>query len=285
MTSTRRVANGLPSNPRAMRLAGPATSTVSASGRPEHRRALSQSHSIGQEMRRDIKPRDVKTESRERAHHSHAQHNLSRVNPRLSSDSSSTSSSTSSESSAFWVRDHHSRASSRTTVRSDENWDYQLAESKQGPYPNITASETSSTFAESEYGYVWNRVTAVASVLTQEVSRVWTTGLGTGDDDFVEDDAHLNRVMRAYHLSKARIPQELPDWLFNERERGQGRFDLHNNGYSTTTAAEDRQRSIGADATTKHLENRSMTGQAKLSGTERLKQMRSVRQNGPSGRF
>jgi len=31
--------------------------------------------------------------------------------------------------------------------------------------------------------------------------------------------SHLVRVMKAYHLAKARHPSDLPDWLFDERER------------------------------------------------------------------
>ena len=36
----------------------------------------------------------------------------------------------------------------------------------------------------------------------------------------MEDDHHLLKVMRAYHLNKARTREELPDWLFDEKERG-----------------------------------------------------------------
>lgn len=35
-----------------------------------------------------------------------------------------------------------------------------------------------------------------------------------------EDDSHLLKVMRAYHLSKVKNPSDLPDWLFSARERG-----------------------------------------------------------------
>ena len=40
----------------------------------------------------------------------------------------------------------------------------------------------------------------------------------------MEDDSHLLKVMRAYHLNKAQTRDELPDWLFDEKERG--RFAL-----------------------------------------------------------
>jgi hypothetical protein len=32
-------------------------------------------------------------------------------------------------------------------------------------------------------------------------------------------DSHLIRAMRAYHLEKAKDPSDLPDWLFSEQER------------------------------------------------------------------
>ena len=180
--------------------------------------------------------------------------------------------------------------------------------------------------SHTESGYVWNRVTEVANVLTQEVTRVWAAGLGTADagvegtyDRIIsmfistncppEDDGHLARVMRAYHLSKARTPNELPDWLFSARERGlgQGRFEAtsHNNSQERSSVAQqtEQERRKRADihhsdlniingTRTKNMnrlpENmRPVVAQGKLSGTERLKQMRNLRQNGsaPSNRF
>jgi len=84
-----------------------------------------------------------------------------------------------------------------------------------------------SAFASyTDTGLVWTRVTEAASALTQEVSKVWATGislapLGNGEDEDTQGgESHLTKVMRAYHLSKARTPAELPEWLFSERERG-----------------------------------------------------------------
>ncbi|KAG2157062.1 hypothetical protein DEU56DRAFT_874688 [Suillus clintonianus] len=68
---------------------------------------------------------------------------------------------------------------------------------------------------------VWNRVAAAASVLTVNVNKAWYSRIGTseGEETAPGRDSHLIRVMKAYHLAKARHPSDLPDWLFDERER------------------------------------------------------------------
>jgi hypothetical protein len=86
---------------------------------------------------------------------------------------------------------------------------------------------------------IWNRVAAAASVLTINVNKTWYSRIVTSDEEggctsigtfrcllkfsIIETapgrDSHLIRVMKAYHLAKARHPSDLPDWLFDERER------------------------------------------------------------------
>jgi len=142
-------------------------------------------------------------------------------------------------------------------------------------------------------GYVWSRVTEVANVLTQEVTKVWATGLGNDE----EGESHLINVMRAYHLSKARTPSELPEWLFSERERGQGgllRLDPRNEGSKVKAEpiqpAERRNRpEMTYQDDTSHLGTQSKSirtamplGQANVSGADRLKQMRSLRRMAPT---
>jgi hypothetical protein len=68
---------------------------------------------------------------------------------------------------------------------------------------------------------IWNRVAAAASVLTVNVNKAWYSRIGTSEEEETAPgrDSHLIRVMKAYHLAKARHPSDLPDWLFDERER------------------------------------------------------------------
>ncbi|KAG1890954.1 hypothetical protein F4604DRAFT_1949293 [Suillus subluteus] len=68
---------------------------------------------------------------------------------------------------------------------------------------------------------IWNRVAAAASVLTVNVNKAWYSRIVASDEEETAPgrDSHLIRVMKAYHLAKARHPSDLPDWLFDERER------------------------------------------------------------------
>ncbi|OAX44610.1 hypothetical protein K503DRAFT_678223, partial [Rhizopogon vinicolor AM-OR11-026] len=70
---------------------------------------------------------------------------------------------------------------------------------------------------------VWDRVAAAASTLKVNVNKAWTSTIDTSEEGDVETspggDSHLVRVMKAYHLAKARHPSDLPDWLFDERQR------------------------------------------------------------------
>lgn len=117
-----------------------------------------------------------------------------------------------------------------------------------------------------------------------------------------EDESHLTRVMRAYHLSKARTPAELPDWLFSERERGQGGLlrssdkpDSHGDGGQgqsvSSQPVQRRNRPAYGDSTVSLGERsrqkqdaqgtatKPLVAQAKLSGSDRLKQLRELRRN------
>ncbi|KAF9564681.1 hypothetical protein CPC08DRAFT_815883 [Agrocybe pediades] len=294
-SSTRRAPVGLPSNPRnAPRLAGPVTTNPHAE---PHRTslAMSQQRPIDTRLRRDPRPVVRANDGSERVQHSiqrRDQHIGSR-NPRLSGESTTTTSSSSSETSSTCSRGNHSRASSRTTVRSDQDQDEQYTEVNQGSRSKDVRVPIASSNENTDAGYVWNRVTEVANVLTQEVTRVWAAGLGGADADYEEDDSHLTRVMRAYHLSKARTPNELPDWLFSERERGlgQARFDSHshNNGRQMSTSQQAQQKprnrpgmdnNIGTGAFAENKYTLSIgTTRVAASGTDRLKQLRSLRKD------
>ncbi|CDO68350.1 hypothetical protein BN946_scf184799.g77 [Trametes cinnabarina] len=92
---------------------------------------------------------------------------------------------------------------------------------------------------------LWASITSVASNLTINVSKalssnisnyngegasgpsrtdnVWTERFTEGEhliETPVGGESRLTRAMKAYHIQKARNPADLPDWLFDERERG-----------------------------------------------------------------
>ncbi|RPD66058.1 hypothetical protein L227DRAFT_569988 [Lentinus tigrinus ALCF2SS1-6] len=69
---------------------------------------------------------------------------------------------------------------------------------------------------------LWASITGVASNLTISVGKAWSSNIATysGEDTPVGEESRLTRAMKAYHIDKARDPADLPDWLFDERERG-----------------------------------------------------------------
>jgi len=72
-------------------------------------------------------------------------------------------------------------------------------------------------------GYaLWNGFVNVASSLTVNVSKAWASNVSTldGEETPPGQESRLTRAMKAYHLEKANHPSDLPNWLFNERERG-----------------------------------------------------------------
>ena len=121
---------------------------------------------------------------------------------------------------------------------------------------------------------LWASITGVASNLTISVSKAWSSNIATysGEglsficspshppaphrvrrihivlkfarsteiDTPVSGESRLTRAMKAYHIDKARDPADLPDWLFDERERGV-------RSYQTSSGApEKRAPSAGA---------------------------------------
>ncbi|KAI9064356.1 hypothetical protein FKP32DRAFT_1570275 [Trametes sanguinea] len=69
---------------------------------------------------------------------------------------------------------------------------------------------------------LWASITSVASNLTINVTKALSSNIATynGEETPVGGESRLTRAMKAYHIEKARNPAELPDWLFDERERG-----------------------------------------------------------------
>jgi len=280
--STRRVPQGLPSNPRSRLASG-----TSPARQPEERRPP---RPMPPPRARDLHLQREQVPDTDRGAYQsrHRDDYHETRSARRSGDSSSMSSP---ESPPFWARGNASQRSSRTTVQSDEGMEYAELEDAQSNDPQ----DLNNSYATvKDTGYVWDRVTEAANVFTQEVSKVWATGLGGERGNEEEAESHLTRVMRAYHLSKARTPAELPAWLFSERERGQGgllRPDTPNDGgqvepeppqpaqrrtnrppiYQDGTAASFGQ--------SKSIKTTMPPAQTKVSGSDRLKQMRELRRN------
>lgn len=108
----------------------------------------------------------------------------------------------------------------------------------------------------------------------------------------LEEESHLLRVMRNYHLSKARTPSDLPDWLFSAKERGQPggslRSEVHSDGSRSAQHRDDSDSNFGhnsraPEARMRKMDNipRSLPGStlpADLSaGANRLKMIRDRR--------
>jgi len=78
---------------------------------------------------------------------------------------------------------------------------------------------------------LWNRVATAAGNLTVSVSKAIETNIVsyTGEVTPAGQESRLTRAMKEYHISKARDPSELPEWLFEERDRGAlGRLRIAN---------------------------------------------------------
>jgi len=262
-SSTRRVAVGLPSNPRS-RQPSPPSSNGPQYEDPRPSRTISTPWPRNPPSQR-TQVLDT-SQSRRRENYDRGRY------VRRSNDSSSTSSSETGP----YVRNRgvSSQRSSKTSANSND----EMTHSVRDQYEDNNAY----SYAATTNGYVWTRVAEVANVLTQEVSKVWAAGLGSGDDE--EGESHLLEVMRAYHLAKARTPSELPEWLFSERERGQGgllRVDPPSTEEREKPAL-GRQRLPHNTLKSSPLQSRNVKsygplGQPKLSSADRLKQLRSLR--------
>ncbi|KAF9005613.1 hypothetical protein BDQ17DRAFT_1353464 [Cyathus striatus] len=136
-------------------------------------------------------------------------------------------------------------------------------------------------------GYnVWNRVTDVANSLTINVSKAWSSTVISAPGEVTPpgQDSHLIRVMKAYHISKARELSDLPAWLFTDRER-------RANAHLVTDGANDDERTqqvqVTAQKTLLKSEGAYDTNEmntslrtSRLRGADRLKAMRDSKRSG-----
>ncbi|TBU32415.1 hypothetical protein BD309DRAFT_5034 [Dichomitus squalens] len=83
---------------------------------------------------------------------------------------------------------------------------------------------------------LWGSIAGVAGNLTISVSKAWSSKVAimSGEETPVGGESRLTRAMKAYHIEKARDPADLPDWLFDERERGV-------RSYKTTAGAPEQK--------------------------------------------
>ncbi|KAF8201417.1 hypothetical protein BJ912DRAFT_945316 [Pholiota molesta] len=202
--------------------------------------------------------------------------------------------SSTSSSSSMRTRGASSLASSRTTLPSEEEEvNSQQLDARYDARAKIN-NERSPNDVKDAVGFNWDKVTEVAAIFTQEMNKVWATGLHplVAGDVAADDESELTRVMRAYHLSKARNPSELPNWLFSERERGQLggllRAEVPSDDSQSRPPGRQRNLETGEISTPRTPERRLKNIQnfptpinrlppTKTSGVDRLKMMREKR--------
>ncbi|PCH38226.1 hypothetical protein WOLCODRAFT_161397 [Wolfiporia cocos MD-104 SS10] len=114
-----------------------------------------------------------------------------------------------------------SSVSSRTSI--DDNADVQkTAETSQRvKMSENTAQADTSKPAVSAGTALWSRVTSAAGNLRVNVSKALSSTLSpdAGESTPQGQESRLTRAMKAYHVEKARDVNDLPDWLFDGRDR------------------------------------------------------------------
>jgi len=154
---------------------------------------------------------------------SKAHHHPEYISSRRSEDS--VSSSVSSSGSLF-DKERSGYSSSRTSLEDEAEPPKRGRRSPEGRTIRERRLDRScadgATSATAEDGNsLWSRVAMAAGTLTVSVSKAWATNVTTNssEDTPPGDESQLFRVMKAYHLDKARDPSDLPPWLFSEQER------------------------------------------------------------------
>ncbi|KAI0695911.1 hypothetical protein BC835DRAFT_1414595 [Cytidiella melzeri] len=73
------------------------------------------------------------------------------------------------------------------------------------------------------FGYsLWGRLQSAATNLSINVSKSWESngGLSSGEVTPPGQESRITQALKAYHIAKASRPSDLPEWLFDEKERG-----------------------------------------------------------------
>ncbi|KAL5529058.1 hypothetical protein ACEPAG_5032 [Sanghuangporus baumii] len=172
--------------------------------------------------------------------------------PPPSRDSDSSSSSMSSSGSSFLDRMRHRGAPSSS---SQSSFELDLDTSKE------TADQTFAANDLVSYGYsIWNRVATAASTWAGNGSNTGNNLISGGrsfSDQWIRrsrsliwfdtqiavapssGDSEITRALKAYHINKARDRSDLPDWLFDEHERGMGNRAQHLARYEERSEYDD----------------------------------------------
>jgi len=88
--------------------------------------------------------------------------------------------------------------------------------------------------------------------------------------------------MKAYHITQAQSPSDLPDWLFDERERRVANRPSDSDDSlvrSQPPLQNNRKRTVSSEQLTSALvSTEPVPTQSQLRGTDRLKAMRETKQ-------
>ncbi|OCH95541.1 hypothetical protein OBBRIDRAFT_536961 [Obba rivulosa] len=149
------------------------------------------------------------------------------------SSRSSISSGSSSGWSNFSLEERMSYASSTTSLEEDAEQRITFGKNtfeKPRAAPSPPAASAPSAVA-GVGSALWARVAdaaTAAGTLTINVGKAWTANITTyvGEETPPGQESRLTRAMKEYHIAKARDLTDLPEWLFDERERFAGRAKL-----------------------------------------------------------
>ncbi|KZV72893.1 hypothetical protein PENSPDRAFT_750542 [Peniophora sp. CONT] len=94
---------------------------------------------------------------------------------------------------------------------------------------------------------LWARVSEAAGTLTVTVSQAWAGNVQTysGERTPPGQESSLSRALKAYHMDKARAPEDLPEWLFSAQERGQRSRPSASATANTKSSSRDRDDDYG----------------------------------------
>ncbi|KZT11376.1 uncharacterized protein LAESUDRAFT_755033 [Laetiporus sulphureus 93-53] len=149
------------------------------------------------------------------------------VSLRKRSDGSVSSWASSSSGSSISQNSLHSPtsyASSRTSLAEYDKADMHHGEKEETASRFGSASSPSATENGALDGYrtaFWNKVASAADNLRVNVNKALGTTVSPDVDEETPlgQESRLTRAMKAYHLKKARDANDLPDWLFDGRDR------------------------------------------------------------------
>ncbi|KAI0798072.1 hypothetical protein C8Q75DRAFT_801964 [Abortiporus biennis] len=141
-------------------------------------------------------------------------------------------SSGSSNSSLFSSRSPLSSSSSTTSLG------YHEADTYDEEYTSSKSNKPVAGFGAS----LWDRLATTASNLTISVSKALEDNIATYKGELTPpgEESRLTKALKEYHISKASQPADLPEWLFEERDRrvGQRRYGMDVNPSATSPDAD-----------------------------------------------